>query len=166
MWRNIWRLTWLANKIEHSIRNISDCCNHYRFLKGRGKVCPWISWCVYHHQGDLMRWWWWWIDLARWHISFPPRKVPRPKKWEGCSSCTCSSIMASQRTLCRIETQSSRASFGEPCGSAQGWSLRWARHFDLKNLDMEELEIKDLFFVDCLSTFYFPWLLISSWNLL
>jgi hypothetical protein len=58
--------------------------------------------------------------------------VPRPNKWEGCSSRTCSSIMASQRTLCRIETQSSRASFGKPCGSAWGWSLRWAPHSDLK----------------------------------
>jgi hypothetical protein len=30
---------------------------------------------------------------------------------------------------------------------------------------MEELEIKDLFFVNYLPTFSFPWLLICSWNL-
>jgi hypothetical protein len=33
--------------------------------------------------------------------------VPRPKRWEGCFSYTCSNIMASSRTLCWIETQSS-----------------------------------------------------------
>ncbi len=38
------------------------------------------------HQEDLMRSWWWWIDLARWHISSPPRKVPWPMRWEGCFS--------------------------------------------------------------------------------
>ncbi len=26
------------------IRNKQDYCDHYRFLKGRGKMCPWISW--------------------------------------------------------------------------------------------------------------------------
>jgi hypothetical protein len=26
----------------HSIRNKQDCYDHYRFLKGHGKVCPWI----------------------------------------------------------------------------------------------------------------------------
>jgi hypothetical protein len=50
--------------------------------------------------------------------------VPRPKRWEGCSSHTCSSIMASQRTLCRTETQSSQAGFGEPCGSVWGRNSR------------------------------------------
>ncbi len=62
--------------------------------------------------------WWWWINLARWHTSFPPRKMPWPKRREACSSRTCSSIMASQRTLCRIETQSSQvlASFVEVHG--------------------------------------------------
>jgi len=29
--------------------------------------------------------------------------------------------MASQRTLCQIETQSSQASFGKPCESTWGW---------------------------------------------
>jgi hypothetical protein len=24
------------------------------FRKGRGKVCPWISWWACHHQGGLM----------------------------------------------------------------------------------------------------------------
>jgi hypothetical protein len=48
--------------------------------------------------------------------------LPRPKKWEWCSSHTCLNIMASPRTLCRIETQSSQASFGEPCESAWGRS--------------------------------------------
>jgi hypothetical protein len=38
--------------------------------------------------------------------------------------------------------------------------------FEAKNLDMEELEIKNLFFVDYFSTFSFPLLLISSRNLL
>ncbi len=85
---------WTLNK------NKQDCCNHNRFRKGHGKVCPWISWWVSHHQGDLMWSWWWWIDLARWHTSFPPRKLPQPKRWESCSSHTCSNIMASQRTLC------------------------------------------------------------------
>jgi hypothetical protein len=46
----------------------------------------------------LMWSWWWWIDLARWHTSITPRKVPRPKRHEGYSSPTCSGIMASQRT--------------------------------------------------------------------
>ncbi len=110
MWKNTWRLAWFANKTEYSIRSKPDCCDHYPFWKGRGKVCTWISWWVCHHQKGLMRSWWWWIDLAKWHTSFPPRKMPRPKRREGCSSCTCSSIMASQRTLCWIETQSSQAS--------------------------------------------------------
>ncbi len=68
----------------------------YQFLKGHGKVCPWISWLACHHQGVLMPSWWWWIDLTRWHISFPPRIVPWPKKREGCSSHMCLSIMTSQ----------------------------------------------------------------------
>jgi len=135
MQKNMWRLAWFANKIEHSIRNKQDCYDRYRFLKGRGKVCPWISLWVCHHQRDLMRSWWWLIDLARWHTSFPPRKVPWPKRREGCSSHTCSSIMASPRTSCQIETQSSQASFGKPCGSAWGWSSRWAPHFDPKWMD-------------------------------
>ncbi len=117
MQKNTWRLVWLANKTGHSIKSKRDCYDHYPFRKGRGKVSPWISWWVCHHQRGLMRSWWWWIGLARWHISFPPRIVPRPKRREGCSSLTCSSIMASQRTLCRTETPSSQASFGEPCGS-------------------------------------------------
>jgi hypothetical protein len=29
MQRNTWILAWLANKIEHSIKNKQDCCNHY-----------------------------------------------------------------------------------------------------------------------------------------
>ncbi len=73
-----------------------------------------------------MRSWWWWIDLARWHISFPPRRVPWPKRWEGCFSCTCSSIMASLRTLCWIKTESSQASFSKPYGSAWAQSSKWA----------------------------------------
>ncbi len=108
---------------------------HYRFLKGRGKVCPWILWWVCHHQGDLARSWWWWIDLARWHTSIPPRKVSWPKRQKGCYSHKCSSIMASPRTLCRIETQSSQASFGEPCGSAWGWNWRWTPHSNPKLMD-------------------------------
>jgi hypothetical protein len=28
------------------------------------------------------------IDLATWHTLFPSRKMPRPKTWENCSSCT------------------------------------------------------------------------------
>ncbi len=135
MQRNTWRLVWCANKIEHLIRNKHDYCDHYWFLKGRGKVCPWISQWICHHQRDLMRSWWWLIDLARWHTSFSPRKMPRPKRREGCSSCTCSSIMASLRTLCRIETQSSQASFGEPCGSTWDWSSRRAPHSDPKWMD-------------------------------
>jgi hypothetical protein len=50
--------------------------------------------------------------------------VPRPKRREGCFSSMCSSIMASQKTLCQIETQSSKASFGKPCGSTWVWSSR------------------------------------------
>jgi hypothetical protein len=45
-----------------------------------------------------MRSWWWWINSTRWHTSFPPRIVPRAKRQVGCSSHTCSSIMASQKT--------------------------------------------------------------------
>ncbi len=30
--------------------------------------------------------WWWWIDLTRWHISFPLKMKPQPKKHVGCSS--------------------------------------------------------------------------------
>ncbi len=135
MQRNTWRLAWLANKIKHSIRNKQDCCDHYQFLKGRGKMCPWISWWVCHHQRDLMWSWWWCIDLARWHTSFPPRKMPWPKKQEGCSSHMCSNIMASQRTLCWIETQSSWASFGKPRGSRWGRRSRWTPHFDPKRMD-------------------------------
>jgi len=135
MHRNMWRLVWLANKIEHSIRNKQDCRDHYQFLKGHGKVCPWISWWVCHHQGDLMQSWWWWIDLAKWHTSFPPKKMPRPKRCEGCSSHTCSSIMASQRTLCKIENQSSQASFSKPYGSTWGRSSRWASHSGPKWMD-------------------------------
>jgi hypothetical protein len=59
----------------------------------------------------LMPSWWWWIDLVRWHTSFPPRIMPWLKRQEGCSSHTCSNIMASQRPLCRIEIQSSQASY-------------------------------------------------------
>jgi len=135
MQRNMWRFGWFINKIEHSIRNKRDYCDHYPFLKGHWKVCPWISWWVCHHQGDLMRSWWWWINLIRWHTLFSPRKVPWPKRREGCSSCTCSNIMASQRTLCWIKTQSSRASFGEPCGSAWHWSSRWAPLSNPKQMD-------------------------------
>jgi hypothetical protein len=76
-------------------------------------MCPWISWWVCHHQGDLMQSWWWWIDLTRWHNSFPLRKVPCPKRQQCCFSPMCLSIMASPRTLCRIKTQSSQASFSE-----------------------------------------------------
>jgi hypothetical protein len=50
----------------------------------------------------------------------PTKEVPRPKRQEGCSSRMCSSIMASSRTLCRIKTQSSQASFGKLCGNAYG----------------------------------------------
>jgi hypothetical protein len=135
MQRNTWRFTWLANKIEHSIRSKWDCCDHYRSLKGPGKVCPWISWWVCHHQGDLMRSWWWWINLARSHISFPPRKVPRPKKQEGYSSHMCSNIMASQRTLCRIETQKFTSKFWRTLWKCMGRSSRWAPHFDPKWMD-------------------------------
>jgi len=35
-----------------------------------------------------------------------------------------------------------------------------------KKSNMEELEIRDLFFAYCLSTFVFPWLLLFFWNLL
>ncbi len=44
MRKNTWKLTWLANKIEYSIKNKPDCYDHYPFRKGHGKVCPWISW--------------------------------------------------------------------------------------------------------------------------
>ncbi len=98
MQRSMWRLAWHANKIRHSTRSKRACYNLCQFLKGCEKVCPWVSWYVYPHQGASMPSWWWWIDLARWHISFPPRIMPRPKRREGCSSPTCSSIMASQRT--------------------------------------------------------------------
>ncbi len=135
MQRNMWKLAWCANKIEHSIRNKHDCCDHYQFLKGHGKMCPWISWWVCHRQRDLMWSWWWWIYLTRWHTSFPLRKVPRPKRREGCFSSMCSSIMASQKTLCQIETQSSWTSFGEPCGSSWGQSLKWALHSNPKRMD-------------------------------
>jgi hypothetical protein len=33
-----------ANKIRHLTRSKHDCCNLCLFLKGHGKVCPWISW--------------------------------------------------------------------------------------------------------------------------
>jgi hypothetical protein len=46
-----------------------------------------------------------------------------------------SSIMASQRTLCWIKTQSLQVNFGEPCGSAWGRSSRWAPHSDPKPMD-------------------------------
>ncbi len=118
-----------------TFNNKQDYYDHYRFLKGRGKSCPWTWWWIYHHQRDLIQSWWWWIDLVRWQTSFPPRKMPWPKRPEGCSSHTCSNIMASQRTLCRIETQSSQASFGEPCGSAWGQSSRWTPHYDPKWMD-------------------------------
>ncbi len=36
--------------------------------------------------------------------------------------------------------------------------------FEAKNSDMEKLEIRDLFFTNCLPTFFFLWLLISSWK--
>jgi hypothetical protein len=52
----------------------------------------------------------------------PTKENAMAKKQEGCSLRTCSSIMASQRTLCQIETQSSQVSFGKPCASAWGWS--------------------------------------------
>ncbi len=135
MQRNMWRLVWFVNKIEHSIKNRHDCCDHYRFLTCHGKMCPWISWWFCHHQGKLMLSWWWWIDLIRWHISFPLRKVPRPKRREGSFPHMCSSIMASQRTSCQIETQSSQVSFAESCGSVWGWSSRWTPHSDLKRMD-------------------------------
>jgi hypothetical protein len=54
----------------------------------------------------------------------PTKESATAQKRKGCSSRTCSSIMASPRTLCRIETQSSPASFGEPCRSAWDWSSR------------------------------------------
>jgi hypothetical protein len=61
--------------------------------------------------------------------------MPWPKKQEGCSSHMCSNIMASQRTLCWIETQSSWASFGKPRGSRWGRRSRWTPHFDPKRMD-------------------------------
>jgi len=134
MQRNRWRLVWFANKIKHSIINNHDCCNHYRFLKGHGKVCPWISWWVYHHQRDLMWSWWCWINLVRWHTSFSLRKMPWPKKWKGFFSCMCLNIMASWRTLCQIKIPISQVNVGEPCGSAWGRSLRWAPHSNLKHM--------------------------------
>ncbi len=133
MRKKTWRLAWLANKTEYSIKSKPDYWDHYPFRKGRGKVRSWISWWACPHQGVLMPSWWWWIDFARWRTSFPLKKVPRPKRWEGCSSATCSSIMAFQRTLCRIETQSSQESFGEPCGSAWGRSSRWTPHSNPKH---------------------------------
>jgi len=132
--RNTWRLVWFANKIKHSIRNKQDYCDHYQFLKGHEKMCPWISWWVCHHQRDLMRSWWWWIDLARWHTSFPLRKVPWPNKWEGCFSHMCLSIMASWRTLCQIEIPSSWVNFGKPYGSTWGQSSRWTPHSNPKQM--------------------------------
>ncbi len=50
MRKNTWRLAWLVNKTEYSIRSKWDCFNHYPFSKGHGKVSPWISWWVCHHQ--------------------------------------------------------------------------------------------------------------------
>jgi hypothetical protein len=43
--------------------------------------------------------------------------------------------VASQRTLCPIETLNSQASFGEPCGSAWVQNLRWTPHSDPKRMD-------------------------------
>ncbi len=125
----------ICQQIEHSMKNKQDCCDLYQFLKGRGKVCPWISWWVCHHQRDLMRSWWWWIDLARWHTSFPPNKVPWPKKRKGCFSRTYLNIMASPRTLCWIEIKSSQTSFGKLCGSAWGQNSTWKPHFNPKQMD-------------------------------
>ncbi len=98
MWKSMWRLIWFVNKIKHLTRNKWACYNVYQFRKGRGKVCPWISWWACLHQAVLMPSWWWWINLARWHISFPQRMRPRPKRRKGCSSHTCSNIMVFQRT--------------------------------------------------------------------
>jgi hypothetical protein len=47
----------------------------------------------------------------------------------------CSSIMASPRTLCRIETQNSQTSFSEPYGSTWGWSSKWTPHSNPKQMD-------------------------------
>jgi hypothetical protein len=83
----------------------------------------------------LMWSWWWWIDLARWHTSFPPRKMPQPKKREGCSSCACLNNITFPRTLCRLKISSSQASFGKPCGSTWGRSSKWAPHSNPKWMD-------------------------------
>jgi hypothetical protein len=40
----MWRLAWLANKTKHSTKSKRACYNLCQFLKGCGKMCPYISW--------------------------------------------------------------------------------------------------------------------------
>jgi hypothetical protein len=135
MQRNTWKLTWLTNKIEHSIKKQVGLLRPLPIPEGSWESVSMdfmVSLPPSRGFDAIMVM----VDQSSKMTHFiPPRKVPWPKRWECCFLRMCLSIMASPRRLCQIETQSSQPSFGEPCGSAWGRSSRWAPHSDPKWMD-------------------------------
>jgi hypothetical protein len=83
----------LKDSAEEYVKTCLTCQQNRTFNKKQAGLLqplpilegPWESVSMdfmvsFPHQGDLMPSWWWWIDLARWHISFPQRMKPQPKR--------------------------------------------------------------------------------------